>query len=504
MSILEHWNNVFHLFSHWSRPIYFFPDKHALAYNDGYLIYGAIFTLFRVAGIDPFLSGELVNATVRGIGFFAFYAAGQRILRLEWRWSLFAAGLFTICNNAYIHAVHQQLLSVSFAPALAVLLHQAHGALLEGRRRALLIFGGTFLFAYAAWLLTSFYMAWYFGLFTAVFTLAWITLAGHQRRGRLIQALWRHRAPLLLLALAGGLFLLPFLKLYLPKAEQTGGHSFEVTQEFIPSPLDAIDVGEGNALYGALDFALREYFYPGGSHFTERTTGFPPLLLILLVLSILSVLRGRPNSRETVTLRALALTSLVTWFFMMRIGSFTAYGLIFDWIPGATAIRVVSRYQIFLGAPIVALAIFYLARHSGRLPALLVGGICVLLIGEEINTAPVMRINRPAELARLHDLPAAPAECRAFYVTKIRPGFDNDSIIGRIYRPSVDAMLVAEIRRLPTVNGYASFIPPDYDLLEVDRRNYLERVRRYAEQNHIQGLCGIDMSTMTWSRPEGG
>ena len=69
LSILEHWWNVLRGLSPWDRTDYFFPVPGTLGYNDGYLLFGLLHAGFRTLGADPFLSGELVNASTRVIGF---------------------------------------------------------------------------------------------------------------------------------------------------------------------------------------------------------------------------------------------------------------------------------------------------------------------------------------------------------------------------------------------------------------------------------------------------
>ena len=98
-SIQEHWYNVL---KGWSSPFYteyFYPYRNTLGYNDGYFLYGLVYSAIRWCGFDPFISGEIVNIVVRGSGFVGFYAAGRIIFSLSPRWAAFGAALFTISNN---------------------------------------------------------------------------------------------------------------------------------------------------------------------------------------------------------------------------------------------------------------------------------------------------------------------------------------------------------------------------------------------------------------------
>ncbi|MDB5375348.1 MAG: hypothetical protein JWP04_3990, partial [Belnapia sp.] len=144
LSILEHWANVLRGLSPWNVTDYFFPVPGTLGYNDGYLLFGLLHAGFRALGADPFLSGELVNATTRAIGFAGTYALGRRAFALAPGWAVLAAVLFTISNNLFIRGSHAQLFSIGFIPVLALLLHGMLAALLAGRRAALLGWGTAF------------------------------------------------------------------------------------------------------------------------------------------------------------------------------------------------------------------------------------------------------------------------------------------------------------------------------------------------------------------------
>jgi hypothetical protein len=172
LSILEHWYNVAQGFSHWSQMNYFYPVAGSLGYNDGYFFYGLIYAVFRWSGADQFLSGELVNVIVRSIGFFAFY---------------------------FMHILHGQLLSVSFAPLLALLVHNTLQALIARQRGALILWGSAFNVLFAASLFTGFYMAWYFAFLGCATLLTWIVIAGSERRRDLLTILRDEALPLTIL-----------------------------------------------------------------------------------------------------------------------------------------------------------------------------------------------------------------------------------------------------------------------------------------------------------------
>ena len=78
---LEHWFGVFRGRYHWRDPIFFYPEKDVLGYNDAYFLYGALYSVYRSFGLDQLLSMELTSAAFRAVGFSRHLAAVAPLLR---------------------------------------------------------------------------------------------------------------------------------------------------------------------------------------------------------------------------------------------------------------------------------------------------------------------------------------------------------------------------------------------------------------------------------------
>jgi hypothetical protein len=504
LSILEHWVNVLAGRSAWDRTDYFHPVPGTLGYNDGYLVFGLLQAGFRAAGADPFLGGELVNMAMRLIGFLGAYALGRRAVGLSWGWALLGAALFTVSNNLFIRGSHAQLFSVGLVPVLALLLHGALAALLEGRRRALLGWGAGFALGFAASLMTGFYMAWYFAWCGGVMLLAWLAVAGRPARRRLLGAMRAQAAALAAIAALAVTAEIPFLLLYLPKAAETGMHPWADVLRHVPSPLDIIHVGEANYLWGWLVRAMNGAFRPGFPFWSEVMTGMPPLLLLVFVAALLWLWRGggeAPPGRVAM-LRALAIAVLATWALSLQIGGVTGWSLVYGLVPGAKAARVVARYQIFLTLPVVVLAMAVLSAEARRLPRLAVGLLCALLLAEEANGYAPRFVDRPLEAGRLAAVPPAPAACRAFYVSAARQDSRFGEAVADPYNHNTEAMLVAAVRHVPTINGISTFNPPYWPEAIPEEPQYLAQVQAYAAHWGVTGLCALDLQRFVWSAPQ--
>jgi hypothetical protein len=496
LSILEHWRNVMRGTEAWNRTAYFWPVPGTLGYNDGYLAFGLLHAVFRGLGADPFLSSELVNVALRALGFLGMHALARQLFGLRLGWALLAAALFTLANNLAIRASHAQLFCVSLAPGLALLLVETVRAMLAGRRLALLGWGAVFLAGFAVWLLSGFYMAWYFVFFSTATLACWLVLADRPSRAALWQALRAQAPALAILAGAAALLNLPFLLVYLPKAAETGMHAWTMVRQYTPSPLDILHVGERNLVWGWLVGLLNLAFRPDMPFWSEQMTGFPVALLALFAAAL-----WRPPGGALV--RALALATALTWLLTLRFGSVSGWWLVYEAFPGARAARVVARYQIFLALPVTLLAVAALARLAPRMSRVPLGLLVALLLVEQLNGYTPTFLDRPHELARLRAVPPPPAACRSFFVTAARTDSRFGEEVDNVYNHNTEAMLVAEVIGLPTINGISTFNPPLWPDGLPGTPAYAAAVRAYAAAHSLQGLCGLDLRRFSWS-VEGG
>ncbi len=196
--------------------------------------------------------------------------------------------------------------------------------------------------------------------------------------------------------------------------------------------------------------------------------------------------------------RLLAATAVLTWLLTLRIGGWSPWVAVFDLVPGAAGLRVVARYQLFLAAPVIAVATAYLAGLGARAPRPLAAILALVLVAEQVTVHQPVALDRPAELARLRSVPAPPPSCRAFFVSRARANVDLPPEVDAIYSHNVDGMLLSEWFRLPTLNGFGTFEPPDWNFVGPDRPDYLQRVRTYVQAHGLVGVCAVDLLARHW------
>jgi hypothetical protein len=420
--------------------------------------------------------------------FFSFY------------WALLAAGLFTLSNGMTAHNQRVQLATVAFAPILAIFLWNTFNAFLSGRSAKFIAWGLAAGVFFGAWCLTCFYMAWYFLFFFVVFASTTLVLAGRPGTARLGACVLALSGSVIFVVASAIVSLLPFAYAFLAKYQETGGRSYDsVAANTVP--LEGIlQVGRENFMFGriyndALGY-LSPHYFPRGEY---SNTGFTIVLFFLFVLGsirILSQIRPGPD----IVLPAVVVATLVTWSLTLNIFGHSAWFFIYHAFPGAKALNVIATYQIFLALPVVIIAIKYLSTRRVSLPAAF--SIAALLMAAEINRPYIMKLDRQAELARIALPDPPPEECRAFYASgwegqdKIEgfTAWDNNR-----YAHNVTAMIIAQISRLPTVNGIASFNPRDWNFGDPNRPDYDARMIAYARKHLIKGLCRLDLNNKQWS-----
>jgi len=503
ISILEHWFNVFRGLSHWSRTNYFFPHPQTLGYNDGYFLYGVLYSMYRGAGADPYLSAAFVHLSMQMAGFAFFYLFARQALQIRFAYALAGATVFALSNNIVIHTLHAQLLSVAFAPLCALLLFHAWRAWIGRRPVRLFAYASSFALIYGAWALTAFYMLWFFTFFTTV-VLTLLAATRPKELRRLASELNLKTVLALIASFAVlGLALLPFLQVYLPKARETGMHQIVSVMNYLPAPYDLVNLGLGNYLYGDMIRYLHTTVgFP--EIFSEKQMGLTPGLWLAFLAACLFLWRqrGAPTDDAAGTrtlIAAMAAATVVTCISTLDLGGITAWHWVFHYFPGARAIRVPSRYLIFLAFPVICVATYFLSQERSKNWRFVSVGVCLFLIGEQLNMARYEAIDRVASMRRLAAVKPPPPGCRAFFVEDRRPLAPGQGDADLIYRHNVEAMLIAEYFNLLTINGHSSFSPPDWGFDKPQNPEYSLHVHKYQQFHRLAGLCALDLASLEWS-----
>lgn len=494
-TILEHWYNVFQGKSNWADVNYFFPHALSLANTDGYFIVGLLYTPFRLMGLDPFISGEFANMTVKAIGYAGMYLMCRRVFSLPFHWALLAATLFTLNNGMTAHSARAQLATVALAPYMTILLWRASEAARKGDFSKARLFGALSGMLYGAWCLTCFYAAWFFLYFFIVFGVIALLVTGKNGLSLVKHQITRHPGSYLLVLAVTLLALTPFLYAFYPKSQETGVRTYAQSLQYTVVPENILQLGTDNLFFGKfynqILLSLEPNYHPRDEYYN---TGFGIVLVILFSLAVVRIIRRERKSGNNMVL-ALMAAAVLSWLTTLNLGGYSLWYGVFHVIPGARALRVVSAYYIFLALPIIVIAIRYLAVRNFSTPV--AGFIAALLILEELNT-PALGLMRKIEMERIALPKMPPVQCKAFYTSGWR---DQAKLASpaEFYAHNVTAMLIAQKADIPTINGFASFMAPDWDFASPEKPDYDARVLSYASKNDVNGLCRLNLDDKTWT-----
>lgn len=304
---------------------------------------------------------------------------------------------------------------------------------------------------------------------------------------------------------AFGVAMTPFLITYLPILKQNGGREFWEVLGNTAQPIDLLNVGEGNRMWGHSLDALRVWLGYGQMIVGEPQRGWPPFTLVLIAFALFLSVRGRSRTaarvweerKQTLPVFVVAVSFFICWALSVKAGAHSLWWLIYKFVPGGSAIRVPARINNVLNILVVIVVCQLLDRWKNHLKHLrgsvfwLIPGI---LIAEQINIgSDNIVFRRDSERAILDRVQRPPSACTAFFFTRLatpeRQWFANH----------IDAMMIARLNNIPTLNGYSGWLPPGWGLGLFDA-NYRENVKRWAESRHItKGLCGLNMRSGTWS-----
>lgn len=452
----------------WDMPV-FYPAARTALYSDTFLGVAPIYWLLRAFVPYAETAFQLFMLAAAALNYTAFYALLRSGTGMSRTASAGGACLFAFAGMRTVQIGHQQLLS-QFFPVLAAL------ALLKVLARAragrsapgFLMAAGlcVVLQAYA-----GFYYFWFFMLCLAVLAL-W-QLPQKETRAQLIAALRLNAAGAALAACVSGLLLLPLALGYRGVVAEIGYRDFGQVHRYLV-PLRAwFSFEQTNFLYGwtAAIRPLRNILLIGEKHLGLG------LLTPFCVVGGFCVLWRRPGGR------ALALAALTVFALITVIAEhYTLWSYVYRYVPGAAAVRAVSRMALLLLMPAAAAFAAFLERRRPAVAVCLCLG-CLLeqlhsfqTFDKDVTRRTVQEIAAPLETER--------ATCRAFVYSQAFAQYPD-------WKYQIDAMWVELATGLPTMNGYSGNTPLDWPLADVgvhaapQEALLADSIRRWAESQRL-------------------
>ncbi|MGH9900443.1 MAG: hypothetical protein ACRD68_01240 [Pyrinomonadaceae bacterium] len=528
VALCEHWYLSLRGKAELLSPGMFYPVKNTIGYSELLFGFGLPYSLVRATGLDMFSSLEVVVVALTFLNFVACFVLLYGVLRFHPLASCAGAMFFAFNSPKFFQTGHLQLQFVFCLPLIfiCVILFVRDAATISQRRAfVLLSLAGL---ALNVQLLTAFYHGWFFVFWCFLFGV--LALAFGKSR-RLLLSLGRKFWP----ALAGSAATLvvgavPFMTIYFPVARQMEWYAFDTNvAEMIPGWWSLFCMGDGNYVWGWLASVVRPVPWP--TAWGELTIGVGVVTSLawvaVTVYGVRLVVQSAgsravttaggghvvedatlENNPRHVYLLLLGLMILATTLFyligMKYWGGFSPWRYVYNYFPGAGAIRAMSRYVIFLTLPMSVAFAFVLSRGAERVAALkttrgkaLTAAAMILVtafgIFEQFGVFKVGGTGFSKKVERIYLNAMAgrvSGDCEAFYVAA-RPEDRHNA-----FEYHYDSMLIAMMTGVPTVNGSSSQFPPEWHrLYPVKDPAYEENVRKWLGLHKVRGpVCRLELS----------
>lgn len=426
----------------WSPPV-FFPQPETFAYAETLLSVAPVYWLFRLFGAPPDTAFQLWMMAMALLTFAAAYGLFRQAIGTGSLAASIGAFVFAFGAPRVAQTGHQQLIAHFYTVGAVYALVRIFSPAPELRARASIRIAAICLgLALAAQFYASFYYGWFAVLALAI-AVFW-SMVLPQTRSTLARTVRQQWPSLAMGAAAGVAALLPLASKYLQAASAVGVRSFETVLGMCPPPQAWLYSGSSSWLYGwTADWSL----------FTRITTEWEQQLSVGLLTACIAGcgLLSRPRRRLVVLFGLTAVTLVV--LVSSVAGSAPLWRVVYELVPGAAAMRAVSRVGLLLLLPISLGVALFVDRIASRrcwwTPPLL---LFVVLEQGRTTTSYDKHEARQRHLAVASRV--APT-CDAFYYSSP----DADAWFVWV---QLDAMWAQLATGVPTVNGRSGNNPPKW------------------------------------------
>jgi hypothetical protein len=463
----------------WDPPVYF-PMRGALVYAETLLGAAPLFWSWRLLGFATDTAYQLWLMTLPALNFaaaFLLFRRGFRFAALPALAGSFLCAFGNILaaqvNNPQLHTIFYTYLALYFLCRLC-----------RGGPRPWSAWG--LVGAVTAQLYACFYLGWLCVFFLGCAGLC--MLATRELRRRLWALLRPNLAPLCMAAVLAAVALSPFLVRALAVVRELSWAN-DATMA-MPHLRSWIYMGRRSLLY--FWFSRSALF----AHLPEEPEQRLGLGLATAVCAAIGYWRSRGNAWMRLLLAVTALLIVLT---IELPGGFSLWGGVRSLVPGARAIRYVSRASVLLLLPAgVGLSAFLATRRLAWTTVAVLGLCCAEQVYSEYTfSKDAMRA------AVAHYTAAVDPRCRGFYMA-VEDDRGPRATASWVYEAEI--MMAQLASRVPAVNGgYTRFQPPGYGSLSqnvIAGPRDAERLRHdLAAWRRLHGLREEDVCWTEVTRP---
>lgn len=486
----------------------FFPTTGTIAFSDMFLGFGLVYTVLRFLGIDMFLSFKLTVMTVHALGTFGTYVLLKRNLHTSIPYALLGTICFSFSSTYQYVFEHTQLVAMSAVPFFCIFLLGFINNFYNRVKRnvdAILAITCVAFIAYTAWYITFFSF-----LFLLLTVLIYVVIRFANDRVSFfedIKSVIKNIFPDFFgYIIYFGVIMIPFIKLYIPVLQMSGGYDYMISYSYQPELVDIINVTTDNFMIG--DF-LSYIGVDGRCLTSEQPEGFNLILLVCFVVSFIYLCQRRnkikygcgATERNTLQKNIISLSVcyaiLVSIILIVRLGSngISLWRFVCLIVPGASSIRAISRYLFWLSFPMAVVTAFTLDselefKNKRLIACILI--VLVFLFNIREGGLPA-NWNRYAENDFINNVVAPPCEAESFYI------IDSSHVGDPDYKYQVDAFEIATVYNLPTINGYSGVNPVGWDgIWSVNAEEYETNVICWALKHDLHSVYAYDLAKNEW------
>lgn len=503
--VAEHWYQVLKGQHSFGRLGIFYPIDDTIAYSDMLLGYAPVYCVLRFMHFNMFAAYKWTLILIHAVGSVLMYGMLNVTLRVRKEWALIATASFSFSSVYAFIILHTQLAIISLLPALAWCMILFVKAVLDEKRWHKNVYACLSITLMAVLMYTGWYIAFFVIIFLLFYLAAYVLVAWIAKK----KAFWAE--VIVFLRKIGKdiwwyigytvLILLPFIRLYIPVLQMSGGRDYSSIVCYIPQLIDLINVTPDNLCMGWMFDAL---------HLGERTLtgevweGYSLVCWALFIgMSILGmkVLKHKKDMR--ILMMALVLAIGLSLLFTIQIGEkgISLWYLIYRLMPGAGSIRAVGRYLFVLLFPVSVLIGVMGSIGTGKWlnDRRMVYNICVLaafvlLFVSNITKGGVAaNWSETEQLAFLDEVSSPPTDCETVFV--VNPVKEERASLF----DQLDAMEIAAYYSLGTINGYSGIFPKDFaGIDDVRGEHYIDSVSRWIHTYNLTNVYAYDLTQHIW------
>lgn len=497
----------------------FYPVTNTVSYSDMLLGLAVPFCALRALGASMFTANKIGLILIHCFGTVCTMRLLDKRLKLRPVAVLIGTVVFSYANALSVKSWHNQMLAVCFVPFFLLCLDTFFTHLDKRCVRRYLAGGGA-IAVLALLFYTSFYNAFYLLIFGCCLIVAYIVMLKRRKVavftgiGGFLKKNWLEA---LCYCVFGIAIMLPFLKIYLPTLRQSGGWDWDVTRAMLPTWRDYFNVSPYNAVYGAFmdgSFFKLEGFYAG-----ELRTGFPLVTFVLFWIALFGMLRLTGTKKvmqakkrtedwyRSLLITAIGVATVCCFVLMLKVHGYSLWYLIYRFVPGASGVRAVCRFNMFLTLPVAIVTAWYANELLPKinLPKpkkwLACVGLIAFLILENTQTVGVRSLwNRADAQALTADVSAPPTDCDVFFLSDSAGDFSKDD---KGYQ--LVAWEIAYRYNLRVINGHSGQFPPDWKHMSPihGTENYETAINRWIATYSLTHVYCYDIATNEWALWDG-